>query len=482
MNLTLTINIIGVILIFLSIFMILPIIVSLIYGSEDLLPLLKSTIISLSLGLLFFLFTRKHSKRDLRHRDAFMIVTLGWVTMALSGALPFIFSGSISRFTDAVFESMSGFTTTGSSILTDIEILPKGILFWRSLTHWIGGIGIIVMSLAIMPMLGTGGMQLFKAEVSEVVDEKIKPRIIDTAKTLFKVYFLFTIIGIFLLIIGGMNLYDAICHCFGALATGGYSTKNLSIGYYNSSYIDYVIIILMFIGGTNFSLHYYALRGNIKYIKNNEFVFYSLITILASLLITFSVYFSGLYRSAQQAFRYSLFQVVSTMTATGYYTADFEKWPIFTQAILVCLMFFGGMVGSTAGGMKQVRILLMFKHIYREFYQIIHPRAITSVKLDGKELSKDVLGSVWGFIFLFIFIWATSTLLMTALNVDLITAATTTISAMSNVGPALGEAGPAENYASLPLAGKWILIFCMLVGRLEVYTVLILFLPQFWKK
>lgn len=482
MNLTLTINIIGVVLIFISVFMTMPIIVSLIYGSEDLTPLLKSFIISLSIGMSFFLSTKNYSRRDLRHRDAFMIVTLGWMTMALSGSLPFILSGATGHLTDAVFESMSGFTTTGSSILKDVEKLPKGVLFWRSLTHWIGGIGIIVMSLAIMPMLGTGGMQLFKAEVSEVVEEKIKPRIIDTAKTLFKVYFLLTIIGIFLLIIGGMNLYDAICHCFGALATGGYSTKNLSIGYYNSTYIDYVIIILMFVGGTNFSLHYYALRGNFKYIKNNEFVFYSFITFLASLLITVSTYLSGMYKSVIQAFRYSLFQVVSTMTATGYYTADFEKWPIFTQAILVCLMFFGGMVGSTAGGMKQVRILLMFKHIYREFYQIIHPRAITSVKLDGKELSKDILGSVWGFVFLFIFIWAFSTLLMTSLNVDLVTASTTVISAMSNVGPALGEAGPAENYASIPLAGKWILIFCMLVGRLEIYTVLILFIPQFWKK
>ncbi|MBI4653995.1 MAG: TrkH family potassium uptake protein [Nitrospirae bacterium] len=483
MNFKLILNIAGIVLIIISPFMTLPVIVSLIYKQPDAIPLMESFLITLLSGVILFFLTKKHKKEEIRHRDAFIIVTTSWVVMAFSGALPFMLSGSIPSLTDAVFESMSGFTTTGASILTDIEVLPKGVLFWRSLTHWMGGMGIIVMSLAIMPMLGTGGMQLFKAEASEVVVEKLRPRIIDTAKSLYIVYLLFTLIGILLLWSGGMNLYDAICHCFSALATGGYSTKNLSIAYYKSAYIDYVIIFLMFVGGTNFSLHYYAFKGVFgRYIKSNEFIFYFAVTIVASLLITISIYFSEYYKSIPEAFRYALFQAVSIMTATGYVTSDFEKWPVFTQTLLVALMFLGGMVGSTAGGIKQVRILLALKQMFREFYHLIHPRAVTFVKLDGKELPKEVLGSVWGFIFLFISIWVLSTLAMTALGVDIVTSATTVVSAMSNVGPALGSAGPMENYSTIPLAGKWVLTICMLIGRLEIYTVIILFVPHFWKK
>lgn len=483
MNFKLILNIIGTVLIFISLFMILPVIVSLIYDQPDTIAIVKSFLITLLSGVILYFLTKKHKKEEIRHRDAFIIVTMSWIAIAFSGSLPFIFSSTTPLLTDAVFESMSGFTTTGASILTDVEVIPKGVLFWRSLTHWMGGMGIIVMSLAIMPMLGTGGMQLFRAETSEVVVEKLKPRVIDTAKSLYMIYLFFTVVGILLLWVGGMNLYDSISHCFGALATGGFSTKNLSIAYYKSAYIDYVIIFLMFVGGTNFSLHYYAFRGVFsRYIKSNEFIFYLAIAIIASLLITTGVYFSNSYNSVPEGFRFALFQVVSITTATGYFTADFEKWPVFTQALLVCLMFFGGMVGSTAGGIKQVRILLAIKQMFREFYQLVHPHAVTFLKLDGKELSKEILGSVWGFIFLFILIWVVSTLAMTALGVDIITSATTVVSAMSNVGPALGEAGPTENYSTIPFAGKWILIFCMLTGRLEVYTVLILFVPYFWRK
>lgn len=482
MNFKLILNITGLVLIFISIFIILPVIVSLIYNQTDTIYLIESFLITFISGAILYYLTREHRKEEIRHRDGFAIVTISWLAVSFFGSLPYILSGSIPSFTDAYFEAMSGFTTTGASILTNVEALPKGILFWRSLTNWMAGMGIIVLSLAILPLLGAGGMQLFRAEVSEIVVEKLRPRITDTAKALWYVYIVITIAGVILLLLGGMNLYDALCHCFGAIATGGFSVKNASIAYYQSAYIDIVIILLMVIGGINFSLHFYAFRGDFsRYWRSSEFRFFCLIISSSIVLITLNI-MGHSYTSLFDALRYASFQVASIVTATGYTTADFEKWPVFSQQILVLLMFFGGMVGSTAGGMKQVRILLMLKQAYRELYQLIHPHAVTTLKLDDKALTKEVLGGIWGFLFLFLFVWVVATVGMTLLGADMITAATTTISAMSNVGPALGEAGPAENYSTLPALGKWILSFCMLIGRLEVYTVLILFVPRFWKK
>lgn len=482
MNFKLILNIIGLVLIFVSIFMILPVIVSLIYNQTDTIYLIESFLITFISGTILYYLTREHRKEEIRHRDGFAIVTISWIVVSLFGSLPYILSGSIPSFTDAYFEAMSGFTTTGASILTDVEALPKGILFWRSLTHFIGGMGIIVLSIAILPMLGTGGMQLFKAEVAEIGVEKLRPRIIDTAKSLWYIYALLTIIGIILLKLGGMDFFDAVCHSFGGVATGGFSVKNASIGHYQSTYIEMTIAGLMLIGGTNFSLHFYALKGHFsRYWKSSEFKFYCLVVFTSITLVTLNLLINSNYGSISMALRYAIFQIASIVTATGYSTADFEKWPVFSQQLLVCLMFFGGMVGSTAGGMKQVRILLMLKQAYRELYQLIHPHAVTTLKLDDKALTKEVLGGIWGFLFLFLFVWVVATVGMTLLGADMITAATTTVSAMSNVGPALGEAGPAENYSTIPILGKWILTFCMLTGRLEVYTVLILFVPRFWK-
>jgi trk system potassium uptake protein TrkH len=482
MNIGLSLHMIGITLVFLSIFMLFPIVISLIYKGRDLISLIISFSLTFLTGALLYVFTQKYKRSELRSRDAFYIVTLSWVLVALFGSIPFLLTGTFQSFTDAYFESMAGFTTTGASVLKNVEELSIGILFWRSLTQWIGGMGIIVFALAILPLIGSGGMQLFKAEVPEISVDKIKPRIIDTAKALWLIYVVFTIILIALYLTGGMNIIDALCHAFTTMATGGFSTKNSSVAHFQSPFIEYVTSLFMFLAGINYTLYFYAFRGNVKKIfKSDEFKFYLSITIIASLFICINLYMSH-YHNISDSFRFALFQVTSIMTTTGYATADFEKWPFFSQTILIMLMFFGGMIGSTGGGIKQVRMLLMLKHGYREMYQLIHPRAITTVKLDERILSKDILGSIWGFVFLFLFVYSIAIIAMSATGLDIITSATTVISAMSNVGPALGEAGPTENYSTIPTVGKWILTFCMLAGRLEIYTVLILFIPQFWKK
>jgi trk system potassium uptake protein TrkH len=462
--------------------MFIPVVISLVNDSSETIALLNSFLITLIFGGCLSLFTKKHKKEELRHREAFIVVSLSWIMVALFGSLPYLFTGSFSSFTDAYFESMSGFTTTGASALVDIESLSAGILFWRSMTQWIGGMGIILFALAILPMLGAGGMQLFKAEVPEISVDKLKPRIIDTAKALWFIYVGLTAVLTALYMAGGMDLYDAVNHSFTTMATGGFSTKNASMAHYKSPFIEYTASVFMFLAGVNYSLHFHALRGNIKKLwRNNEFRFYLGLTLTTALMLAVSLIISG-YNSSEEAFRHSLFQIISMMTTTGYSTADFEKWPSFTQIILIIVMFAGGMIGSTGGGIKQVRILLTLKHGYREMFQLIHPHAFTALKLDEKFLTKELLGSIWGFVFLFLFVCLVATVGMTAIGLDILTASTTVISAMCNVGPALGDAGPAENYSSIPDAGKWILIFCMLVGRLEVYTVLILFMPGFWKK
>lgn len=482
MNWKPVLNLISMVLIIISLFMLIPAGVSLFLDGTDFFPLLYSFGISFLSGLLIFLLTMRYRKDELRHRDGFMAVALSWLAVAFFGALPYLFSHSFTSFSDAYFEAMAGFTTTGSSVMSDIESAPAGILFWRSLSQWLGGMGIVLFSLAILPMLGGGGMQLFKAEVPEISVDKLRPRIIDTAKSLWYIYAALTVMAVFLLKIGGMSLYDSFCHAFTTMATGGFSTRNASIAHYGSSYIEVVITIFMFLAGINYTLYFHAIRGNIlRFAKSEEFRFYLTVTIAATALLTFNLMGNN-YTSLLDSLRLALFQVVSIMTTTGYATADFEKWTYFSQMTLIFLMFFGGMIGSTGGGMKQIRILLMIKQAYRELYQLVHPRAVTVVKVDNKSISKEILGSIWGFFSLFIIIMVIATLMMTMTGIDLTTAASTVISALCNVGPALGDAGPAENYSALPHLAKWILIFCMLVGRLEIYTVIVLFIPHFWRK
>jgi trk system potassium uptake protein TrkH len=377
---------------------------------------------------------------------------------------------------------MAGFTTTGSTVLKDIEAVPVGILFWRSLTQWIGGMGIILFAIAILPLLGTGGMQLFKAEVPEISVDKLRPRIIDTAKALWFIYVGLTAIATLFYITGGMDFYNAICHAFTTMSTGGFSTKNASLAHFQSPFIEVTASIFMLLAGINYSLYFYVFRGKLSRLwKSSEFKFYLSIIATATILITLDIWKTS-YDSLIESFRYSLFQTASIMTTTGYTTTDYAQWSAFAQVFIIVLMPLGGMIGSTAGGIKQVRILLMLKQGYREIYHLIHPHGVTTVKLDDKFLTKEILGSIWGFLFLFIFVSVIATIGMAAAGSDIITSASTVISAMSNVGPALGSAGPAESYASIPYTGKWILVFCMLTGRLEIYTVLILLVPHFWKK
>jgi len=429
------------------------------------------------------LFSCCNSPKELTVREGFAVVTFGWTVFALFGALPYLISGAIASPLDAVFETMSGFTTTGSTILTEIETLPQSLLFWRSLTHWMGGMGIIVLSLAILPMLGVGGMQLFKAEVPGPTADRLKPRIQDTAKLLWGVYFLLTLVETVLLMFGGMTFFDALCHAFATLATGGFSTRNASIAAYDSSYIDGVITLFMVLAGINFALHFQILRGKIRdFFSSEELRVYLGIILIATVIIMICNWFGNVYTYFGENLRYSLFQVVSIITTTGFATADYEHWMVLPQYLLVLLMFIGGCAGSTGGGMKVARVLLLFKHVQVQVFRLIHPRAIRLVKLGNRPVDKDVLQSILGFFTLFIGIFVVGSLLVAASGMDLVSASAAVIACLGNIGPGLGSVGPVDNFAHVPIFGKIVLIVCMLMGRLELFTVLVLFFPSFWRK
>ncbi len=482
MNFHVIIHLTGSVLVIISGFMMTGVAVSAIYDQPDLKAMAISVILTLVAGLTLYFSTFKHKKVSMRHRDVFGTVTICWLVVSLFGSLPYILSGTLGSFTNAYFEAMAGFTTTGATVVSDIEAMPLGVLYWRHLTQWIGGMGIILFALTVLPFLGSGGLQLFKAEAPEITVDRLRPRIIDTAKVLWYIYAFLTFLAFTLYLAGGMSVYDALCHAFTTLATGGFSTKNASIGHFNSAYIEGVATLLMFLGGVNYSLYFYLLRGKGgRFWESSEFRFYLMVTLTAIALITWSEY-GDTYESIGTALRYASFQAVSIMTTTGYVTADYEGWRHFSQILLVMLMFFGGMIGSTSGGMKQVRVLLMLKQGYRELFQLIHPHAVTTVKLDNNPFTKEILGSIWGFVFIFLMMIVLGTLALTAMGLDYVTASSAVISAMNNIGPSLGDVGPSENYLGLPAAAKWVLAFLMLVGRLEVYTVIILFVPRFWKK
>ncbi|WP_303720623.1 TrkH family potassium uptake protein [Malonomonas rubra] len=481
MNLVLTLRILGALLLYLGGTLLVPIPFSLFYRDGAWLPFLYSALTCFSVGGV--LFYGCQSSKELSVREGFAVVTFGWAFFALFGALPYIFSGAIPAPVDAIFETMSGFTTTGSTILTEIESLPKSLLFWRSLTHWLGGMGIIVLSLAILPMLGVGGMQLFKAEVPGPTADRLRPRIQDTATLLWGVYLLLTVAETLLLMLGDMSFFDAICHSFATLATGGFSTRNASVAAYDSSYIDGVITLFMILAGVNFTLHFHLLRGKLRdFHSNEELRFYFGIIVTATAIIIGFNWYHGTYLQLGENFRYSIFQVASIITTTGFGTADYETWPILTQYILVLLMFIGGCAGSTGGGIKVVRILLLFKHAQVQVFRLIHPRAIRLVKLGNRPVDREVLQSILGFFALFIGSFVFASLLLAACGMDLVSGGAAVIACLSNIGPGLGSVGPVDNFAHVPVFGKSVLIICMLMGRLELFTVLVLFFPSFWRK
>lgn len=474
-------NIVGILTLFFGLTMIFPLFVGLYYQDQSVIPVLKSMGITVIAGLVFHILFRSAKAESISQREGMAIVAIGWTAVGLFGALPFYIGNGLS-FVDAFFESVSGFTTTGSSILTNIEALSKGLLFWRSFIQWLGGMGIIVLSVAILPFLGLGGMQLYKAEVPSPVPDKLKPRIRDTARILWKVYALISLAEVILLMLGGMDLYDSLCHTFTTMPTGGFSTQNASIAHFNSAYFDIIFIIFMILAGINFSLHYQMLKGKpLAFWRDSECRFFFGVVIILTAVVSFNIY-GSVYEKIGQALRYGAFQVVSIVTTTGYATADYEKWPAMSQLILLLCMFLGASAGSTGGGVKCLRVMLCFKFCYKELFSIIHPHAVTHIKIGGKTVPEDVMRSILGFLALYIGIFALSSVLLAGLGVDLVTSFGAVAACLGNIGPGFGLVGPADNFAQIPYLGKWLLIWCMLLGRLEVFTVIIFLVPEFWRK
>ncbi len=473
-------NLLGRLLIVLSFMLLTPLPFSYYFHDGVAHVFFTSSLLGLLLGTILVICFEP--ERDLGFKDGFAIVAFSWFIFALLGALPYVISGSIPNFVDAFFESMSGFTTTGSTILSDIEVLPKSILFWRAMTHWLGGMGIIVLTLAILPLLGIGGMQLFQAEVPGPTKDRLTPRIQDTARILWSVYVLMTVAEVLLLMLGGMGFFEALTHSFATLATGGFSTYNLSIAHFQSTYIHLVIVVFMFLAGANFSLHFRALSGDLKiYWRDEEFRLYTYI-VLASVTTIFLVNAGAVvYQNNLLNLRDSLFQVVSIMTTTGFGTADFDKWPPFAKMLLVTLMFIGGCAGSTGGGVKVVRCLLFFKYARSQLRRLVHPHQVDTIKLGNMKVPQDVMIGILSFFAIYIVVFLGASLAVTALGVDIVTGPTAVIATLNNIGPGLHLVGPSRNFGHLPSAAKLVLIFCMLAGRLELYTVAIFFTPEFWK-
>lgn len=454
------------------------------YNEGDLIPLIVSSVITLFCGIGLKYGTRKNSNDEIRKRDGYLIVALGWLAMTLFSTLPYLISGSIPNFTDAFFETISGLTTTGSSILNDIEALPKGVLFWRSMTQWIGGMGIIVLTIAILPLLGVGGMELFASEAPGPTKDKIHPRIKETAKRLWFIYFSLTVLQTILLMFAGMDFYDAINHALTTMSTGGFSTKQASVGYYDSAMIDYIIIAFMFLAGTNFTLLYFGFKFKFrKFWENDEFKWYLSAVVILLLIITpivYSIY--GSTQGVEKVFRDTLFQIVSIITTTGYASADFTTWGPFVTFSFFLLLFSGASAGSTSGGMKLVRIILLIKNGFLEFKRRLHPNAIVLVHLNGSSVSSSIIYNLLAFVFFYIFTFVVGAILMTLFGLDFVDAISSSATAISNVGPGIASIGPSENFFHIPTAGKWVLSFLMLLGRLELFTIAILFTTYFWRR
>lgn len=473
-------NTLGILIFFLGLSMIFPLFYALYYQEEVAIYAFLSSIIITSLSGLFLHFNFK-TEDGIGRKEGFAIATLGWIIAATFGSFPFLFSGTLTNFIDAYFESMSGFTTTGATVLQYIEGNPLSVLFWRNQIQWIGGMGIIVLVVAILPALGVGGMQLFKLEVPGPEPDKLKPRIKETAKLLYLVYIIISGLQVVCLYLTGMSLYDAITHMFGTMATGGFTPKNLSVGHYNNPTYDMIMTFFMLIAGANFTLHYKVLHGNLKSLfKDREFLFYLGVIFISIFIITTQLHLY-IYKSILTALRYASFQVVSIVTTTGFATTDFDQWPTLSKSILIILMFIGGCAGSTGGAIKNIRILILLKKVGREFQRILHPHAITPIYVGNKKISDEVASNVTSFFLLYIMIFVFSSLVMSALGLDLVSAMTSVAATLGNVGPGLGLVGPTQNYAFIPPLGKILLSLCMLLGRLEIYTVFILLIPEFWK-
>ena len=495
LNLKIIYQFLGLTAILNGVFMFIAVPFSLYHDEDAVFGILNAGIITVFLGLILYFFNKPKSK-NIQKKEGYLIVTLGWLVLSITGMLPYLFTSAIPNITNAFFETLSGYSTTGSSILTDIESLPKGILFWRSATHWIGGMGIIVLTVAILPLLGIGGMQLFMAEAPGPSTDKLHPRISATAKRLWLIYVSLTLTEFLLLRVAGMTWFDAINHAMATMSTGGFSTKNASLAHYNGMpMVQYIVIAFMLIAGTNFVLSYFALKGKIKKVfQSEEFKYYFFgILILSSLIAILILFFQDpnlkstinhpmVYGETESAIRHALFSVISVITTTGFVSADFTMWSFFATGIFFSLFFVGGSAGSTSGGVKIVRHIVMLKNSFLEFKKALHPNAIVPVRYDGKTVSQTIVFNIISFFIIYMCIFIVSSTILTFFGLDFISALGAAASSLGNIGPAIGSVSPVDNYAHLSVGAKWFCSFLMLIGRLELFTVLILFSPFFWRK
>ncbi len=483
MSLRHVLHVVGLLLIFVGLSMLVPLGVSLGYRDGDALPFLISMLLTVGAGVAMNRSTRLDG--ELTSREGYAIVTFAWAATALFGALPYLLTGTAGGLVPAFFESMSGFTTTGATVFTDIEALPHGILFWRSFTHWLGGMGIIVLAIAVLPYLGVGGMQLFRAEVPGPTPERLRPRITQTAKLLWLVYAGLTVAQTLLYLLGGMGAFDAITHTFSTLATGGFSTKNASMAAFPSPYLQWVTIAFMYLAGVNFALHFRAATGRLDYFRDVEWRFFTAVLVGFGILIGGINLIAGGAPAAgglEPTLRDGMFQAVSIATTTGFVSADYELWVPASQILVFTLIFMGGMAGSTAGGIKAVRNLLMMKHTWMELRKHLHPRAVFVSRMGRHVVREEVLANVVGFVMLYLLLSLAGAVAMGFLGMDVLTAITASLVSVGNIGPGFGNVGPTENYGWMNGGQLGILSFLMLVGRLEIFTVLLLFMPETWRR
>lgn len=480
MNFRMILKSLGMVLLIEAACMLPSIVISLIYRQNDFKAFLVTMVILLAVS--FILHRIKPATTDIYARDGFAIVSLSWILVSVFGALPFVFSGAIPSYIDAFFETVSGFTTTGASILREVERLPEGILFWRSFTQWVGGMGVMVLILAVLPAVKTGSLHIMHAESPGPNPEKLVPKIGDSAKFLYAIYIAMTAALVILLLLAGMPFFDSLCHAFSTTGTGGFSIKNTSVGAYNNIAVEVIIAIFMFLSGINYSLYYQAIRGNLKsFFRNSEFRFYLGIILASILYITLDLT-GRVYGSILESLRHASFHVSSIITTTGYSAADFNLWTSFSKSILVLLMFTGACAGSTSGGIKSIRIVILLKTIRRDIAKIIHPRSVYTIKVDGKIVDDDILSGVMTFFFAFIAIFALSVLAVSLDGNGMISNFTAVASCIGNIGPGLGIVGPMSNFSGYSILSKLVLSFCMLAGRLEIFPILLLFAPTFWKR
>lgn len=463
-------------------FMLPPMFLAIYAGEKDWISFLVSFLVTITSSI-FMIRQDKTGSAEINSREGFMIVSLVWVTITGFGCLPYMLASPGLNFTDSVFETISGLTTTGASILPNIEGFSKSILLWRSITHWLGGMGIIVLGLAILPILGIGGMELFKAEVSGPGDEdKLTPKVKDTARILWQVYVSMTAILLLLLLLGGMNFYDAINHAMSTVSSGGFSTKNQSIAYYQDSYIHWVLSLFMILAGINYYLHWYAITGRLRLVlKDTETRVYLFLILICSLILVLILMIHGNYQSINDCIREVVFVVSATFTSTGFGLTDYTKWPMGAQMVIFAILFCGGCAGSTAGGIKVIRHVILAKFAYQQLYLLVHPRAISRVKIADQVISSQILFGVLSFVVLWFGFFGLGCIALSLTGLDFLTSSSAVAACLSNIGPGLGLVGPVDNFSPLTTFAKWILSFLMLLGRLEILTLVVLFTPVFWR-